>query len=163
NFFLKADKFLKLWDRHPVPFIRKMAIRRAEEWMIEHARHSDGVAAIYPPMMYVIMALDLLGYSKDHPHVQEAAKQFANLLVNDERGFYFQPCFSVVWDTAIAAYALGESGLASEEALTRSTDWLLSKEVRQKGDWSIKRPDTEPSGWYFEFANEFYPDIDDTA
>ena len=58
------------------------------------------------------MALDLLGYPKDHPDVQEAEKQFFNLLVDDERGFYFQPCFSVVWDTGIAAYALGESGLA---------------------------------------------------
>jgi squalene-hopene/tetraprenyl-beta-curcumene cyclase len=83
--------------------------------------------------------------------------------VNDERGFYFQPCFSVVWDTGIAAYALGESGLAPRAALARAADWLLTKEVRLKGDWAVKRPDVEPSGWYFEFANEFYPDIDDTA
>jgi squalene-hopene/tetraprenyl-beta-curcumene cyclase len=68
-----------------------------------------------------------------------------------------------VWDTAIVAYALGESGLASEETLRSTANWLLSKEVRRKGDWSVKRPNTEPSGWYFEFANEFYPDIDDTA
>ncbi len=119
--------------------------------------------AIYPPMMYVIMALDLLGYPKDHPDVKEAEKQFFNLLVDDERGFFFQPCFSVVWDTAIAAYAIGESGLAPDHALTRCADWLLTKEVRRKGDWAIKRPNVEPSGWYFEFANESYPDIDDTA
>jgi squalene-hopene/tetraprenyl-beta-curcumene cyclase len=69
----------------------------------------------------------------------------------------------VVWDTGIAAYALGESGLAPRAALARAADWLLTKEVRLKGDWAVKRPDVEPSGWYFEFANEFYPDIDDTA
>jgi len=114
-------------------------------------------------MMYIIMALDLLGYPKDHPDVQEAEKQFFNLLVDDERGFFFQPCFSVVWDTAIAAYALGESGLAPVDSLGRAADWLVTKEVRRKGDWSLKRPEVEPSGWYFEFANEFYPDIDDTA
>jgi len=121
------------------------------------------LGAIYPSMMYVIMALDLLGYPEDHPDVQEAVNQFMNLLVDDQRGFFFQPCFSPVWDTGIVAYALGESGMAPAESLKRSADWLLTKEVRKKGDWSVKRPGVEPSGWYFEFANEFYPDIDDTA
>jgi squalene-hopene/tetraprenyl-beta-curcumene cyclase len=69
----------------------------------------------------------------------------------------------VVWDTAIAAFALGESGLTPTAKMRRAGDWLLGKEVRQKGDWSVKRPNLEPSGWYFEYANEFYPDIDDTA
>jgi squalene-hopene/tetraprenyl-beta-curcumene cyclase len=131
--------------------------------MLERTRYSDGVGAIYPSMMYVIMALDLLGYPKDHPDVKEAEQQFMNLLVDDERGFYFQPCFSVVWDTAIVVHALGESGLAPDNAMSRCADWLLTKEVRRKGDWSIKRPNVAPSGWVFEFANEFYPDIDDTA
>ena len=164
NFFLKADRFLKFLERRMWRGrLRTKAIRRAEQWMLERTRYTDGVAAIYPPMMYVIMALDLLGYPKDHPDVKEAEKQFFNLLVDDERGFYFQPCFSVVWDTAIAAYALGESGVVPEHALTRCADWLLTKEVRRKGDWAKKRPNVEPSGWYFEFANEFYPDIDDTG
>ncbi|MEJ7609169.1 MAG: squalene--hopene cyclase, partial [Bryobacteraceae bacterium] len=80
---------------------------------------------------------------------------------NDE--IQFQPCFSPVWDTGIAAFSLNQSGCAPPEAMQRCTDWLLTKEVRKKGDWSVKRPDVEPSGWYFEFANESYPDIDDTA
>jgi squalene-hopene/tetraprenyl-beta-curcumene cyclase len=84
-------------------------------------------------------------------------------MVNDDERFFFQPCFSVVWDTAITAFALGEAGLAPAGALERSADWLLTKEVRRKGDWSEARPDLEPSGWYFEYANEFYPDIDDTG
>ncbi len=163
NFFLKADKILKLWERHGSRSVRIKAIRRAEEWMLERTHHSDGVAAIYPPMMYVIMALDVLGYPPDHPDVQEAIRQFLNLIVDDERGFFFQPCFSVVWDTGIIGHVLGESGLASRDSLRRCADWLLTKEVRRKGDWAVKRPDVEPSGWYFEFANEFYPDIDDTA
>jgi squalene-hopene/tetraprenyl-beta-curcumene cyclase len=163
NFFLKADKLLKFWERHCSRGLRTRAIRRAERWILERARYSDGVAAIYPPMMYVIMALDLLGYPQDHPDSVEARKQFFSLLVDDERGFFFQPCFSVVWDTAIASYALGDSGLAPDQALRRSADWLLTKEVQRKGDWAVKRPNIEPSGWYFEFANEFYPDIDDTA
>ncbi|HVO97327.1 MAG TPA: squalene--hopene cyclase [Bryobacteraceae bacterium] len=163
NFFLKADKFLKFWEKHGSRGLRRQAIRRAEQWILARTRYTDGLGAIYPPMMYVIMALDLLGYPKDHPDVQESEQQFFNLLVNDERGFFFQPCFSPVWDTGIVVYALGESGQVPEENLSRSVDWLLAKEVRRKGDWSIKRPDVEPSGWYFEFANEYYPDIDDTA
>jgi squalene-hopene/tetraprenyl-beta-curcumene cyclase len=161
NFFLKADLFLKFWDRHGLKAIRNRAIKRAEEWMLEHTQNSGGLGAIYPSMMYTIMALDLLGYAKDHPAVVEANDQFMNLLVDDERGFYFQPCFSPVWDTGIATYALGEAESAGD--LERAADWLISKEVRRKGDWSVKRPDVEPSGWYFEQANEFYPDIDDTA
>ena len=163
NFFLKADRYFKFAERRMWRGLRTKAIRRAEQWMLERTRYSDGLAAIYPPMMYVIMALDLLGYPKDHPDVKEAEKQFFSLLVDDERGFYFQPCFSVVWDTAIAAFALGESRLAPDHALTRCADWLLTKEIRRKGDWTVKRPNVAPSGWYFEFANESYPDIDDTA
>jgi squalene-hopene/tetraprenyl-beta-curcumene cyclase len=163
NFFLLADKFLKFWEKYGSKAIRRAAIRRAESWMLERTRYTDGLAAIYPPMMYVIMALDLLGYPKDHPDVQEAEQQFFNLLVERENEFFFQPCFSVVWDTGIAGYALAESGAAPDHALARAVDWLLTKEVRRKGDWSVKRPNVEPSGWYFEFANEYYPDIDDTA
>jgi squalene-hopene/tetraprenyl-beta-curcumene cyclase len=163
NFFLKADNLLKLGERFGSQKLRARAVRRAEQWILERTRYSGGLAAIYPAMMYVIMALDVLGYPRDHPDVQEATNQFLNLLVDDERGFFFQPCFSPVWDTAIAAYAMGESGEAPGGALTQTADWLLTKEVRRKGDWSVKRPNVEPSGWYFEFANEFYPDIDDTA
>jgi squalene-hopene/tetraprenyl-beta-curcumene cyclase len=163
NFFLTIDRGLKLWERYGSKAIRTRAVRRAERWMLDRAQHSDGLAAIYPSMQYLIMALDLLGYPPDHPDRVEAQRQFDRLLVSENGSFYFQPCFSVVWDTAIAAYALGESGLAPAGALTRSADWLLTKEVRRKGDWAIKRPNVEPSGWYFEFANEWYPDIDDTA
>jgi len=163
NLFLRLDKALKLWEKYGPKAVRRKAIRSAEKWVLERTRYTDGVAAIYPPMMYVIMALDLLGYRPDHPDRVEAEKQFEALLVDDERRFFFQPCYSVVWDAAIAAFALGEASEPPADALRRCADWLLTKEVRHKGDWAVKRPNTEPSGWYFEFANEFYPDIDDTA
>ena len=163
NLFLSLDKLVKVWERFGSKAVRAKAIRAAQEWMLARTRYSDGLGGIYPPMMYVIMALDVLGYPKDHPDFVDAVRQFERLLVDDGQRFFFQPCFSVVWDTAIAGFALAEAGMAPPEALRRSTDWLLSKEVRRKGDWAVKRPHTEPSGWYFEFANEFYPDIDDTA
>lgn len=161
--FLTLDRLAKYWERFGSRSIRQKAIRACERWMLERTRYSDGLGAIYPPMMYLIMALDVLGYAPNHPDRVEAERQFNNLMVDDGERFFFQPCFSVVWDTAIAAFALGRAGLAEHAVLQRAEQWLLSKEVRRKGDWSIKRPKTEPSGWYFEFANEFYPDIDDTA
>jgi len=163
NFFLAADRLLKRWERLGLTAVRRHAIRKAERWMLERTRYSDGLGAIYPPMMYAIMALDLLGYGPDHPDRREAERQFYNLMVDDGERFFFQPCFSPVWDTAIAAFALTQASVFPREAFRRTADWLLAKEVRRKGDWSVKRPKLEPSGWYFEFANEFYPDIDDTA
>ncbi|MDQ2899363.1 MAG: squalene--hopene cyclase [Acidobacteriota bacterium] len=163
NTFIQSDKILKLWEKYGFSRIRRIAIRKCEHWMLERLKHSDGLGAIYPPMMYAVMALDVLGFAPDHPARIEAVRQFEKLMVNDGERFFFQPCFSPIWDTAIAAYALGESGYGRSEALESAADWMMSKEIRRTGDWSIKRPHTEPSGWAFEFNNEFYPDIDDSA
>ncbi|HEY3595201.1 MAG TPA: squalene--hopene cyclase, partial [Polyangiaceae bacterium] len=113
-------------------------------------------------MMYSVMALDVLGRSADDPHRAEALRQFERLCVDDGDRFFFQPCFSPVWDTSIGAYALAQS-VPEHPAPRRAIDWLLAREIRRKGDWSVKRPHTEPSGWAFEYRNEYYPDIDDTA
>jgi squalene-hopene/tetraprenyl-beta-curcumene cyclase len=163
NLFFIADRVTKFGERHGSKRLRARAVRACERWMLERTQNSDGLGAIYPPMMYIIMALDLLGYPASHPARQEAERQFERLLVDDGERFFFQPCFSVVWDTAIAVFALGEAGQAPAAALEKAAAWLLAKEVRRKGDWNVRRPALEPSGWYFEFANEFYPDIDDTA
>jgi len=163
NSFLFLDSFLKGWERWRPRFVRNYAVRKCAEWMIEHFDGSDGLGAIYPSMQYAIMALDLLGYGPDHPLRRQAENEFEKLMVDDGTGFYMQPCFSPVWDTAIAAFALGQTENPPHRELTRTADWLISKEVRRRGDWSFKRPQAEPSGWAFEFNNEFYPDVDDTA
>jgi squalene-hopene/tetraprenyl-beta-curcumene cyclase len=164
NLFLQIDGFLKLWERRGPKGVRQRAFRAAEKWMIEHFDRSDGLGAIYPPMMYAIMALDVLGYPENHPARLEAIRQFQRLMVDDgRRPLYFQPCFSPIWDTGIAVFALGESGAAPQQALSRAANWVLQREIRRKGDWSVKSPNTAPSGWAFEFNNDFYPDIDDTA
>ena len=160
--FVHSDKILKLWEQYGFPRIRKIAVRKCEHWMLERFKYSDGLGAIYPPMMYSVMALDVLGYAPNHPLRVEALRQFDNLMQEKGDRFFFQPCFSPVWDTAIAMYALGEAGVG-EKARQRAADWLLAREIRRKGDWSVKRPSTEPSGWAFEFRNDHYPDIDDTA
>jgi len=164
NLFIKADTLFKRWERQKVnKKIRSYAIHAAETWMLSRLHFSDGLGAIYPSMMYSIMALDALGYERDHPDMEQAIRQFDGLMLEGEDAMIFQPCKSPVWDTAIAAFALGELGVADETRMTAAADWLLDREIRRKGDWSAKRPNLTPSGWVFEFANEFYPDIDDTA
>ena len=166
NVFLKLDSLVKWWERAGSKAVRRRAIEAARKWMIERLDHSDGLGAIYPPMMYSVMALDVLGYAADDPVRVEALRQFDDLMVDEEERFYFQPCFSPVWDTALAAYALAKSGAghgAPDQTVPRAADWLLAREVRRKGDWAVKRPGVDPSGWAFEYNNEFYPDIDDTA
>ncbi|HMD71903.1 MAG TPA: squalene--hopene cyclase, partial [Bryobacteraceae bacterium] len=161
NAFLTVDRALKWWERSGSKALQRTAIRRAEAWMVERIEHSDGLGAIFPPMMYSVMALDVLGYAADHPLRVEALRQFNRLMVDDGERFYFQPCFSPVWDTAIAAYALAQAG--ARRRIGKAADWLIGREVRRRGDWSVKRPHIEPSGWAFEYENPFYPDIDDTA
>jgi squalene-hopene/tetraprenyl-beta-curcumene cyclase len=163
NLFMAADKLFKRWERQSVKKVRGRAIREAEHWMLDRLEHTEGLGAIYPAMMYSIMAMDALGYERDHPDLQLAIEQFDDLMLEGDESLILQPAKSPVWDTAIAAFALGELGPSQPARLTAAADWLLSKEIRRKGDWAAKRPDLTPSGWAFEFANEFYPDIDDTA
>jgi len=161
--FNQVDRIVKIWERRGIKDLRARAVREAERWMIERTRYTDGLGAIYPAMMYAIMAMDALGYERDHPDLVEAIRQFEDLILESDDRLEFQPCVSPIWDTAITMFALGELGQADPAAMRRGADWLLAREIRRKGDWAVKRPNLRPSGWAFEFANEFYPDIDDTA
>jgi squalene-hopene/tetraprenyl-beta-curcumene cyclase len=163
NFFLGVDSLVRFFERVAPGSIREHAVRKVEAWMLERVENAEGLGAIYPPMMYSIMAMDVLGYPANDPRRLEALRQFERLRVEDGECFFFQPCFSAVWDTAISAFVLGETDAALPEQMRAAGDWLLQKEVRRKGDWAIKRPRLEPSGWAFEFRNEHYADIDDTA
>lgn len=161
--FHQIDRALKLWQRRGMQEVQRAAIRAAEKWMLDRTRYSEGLGGVYPSMMYLIMALEALGYPEDHPDLVAALHQFDALLTETKDSLYFQPCFSPVWDTAYAAFALGELGGAPADRLQKAADWLIAREVRHKGDWSVKRPGLTPSGWAFEYRNEQYPDIDDTA
>jgi squalene-hopene/tetraprenyl-beta-curcumene cyclase len=161
--FNQADKLVKRWAKSGPQAIRQAAIRSAERWMLERLHNSEGLGAIYPSMMYAIMAMDAMGYERDHPDLERAIADFDALMLESDSQLIFQPAKSPVWDTAIAMFALGELGQAEPERMTRGADWLLTKQIRRRGDWSAKRPDLVPGAWAFEFDNEFYPDIDDTA
>jgi hypothetical protein len=164
NFFLRCDKFLKLYDKFPIHPLRRRALKAAETWMVERmGEGSQGLSAIFPAMLNAMMALRALGYPDTHPLVQKADRDFAGFFVDDPGDFRIQPCLSPVWDSAITTFALAESGLAKNHpALEKSAAWLEKKEVRFKGDWAVHVPGVEPSGWAFEHENKYYPDTDDT-
>ena len=166
NFFLVWDVGLKFVDSLPYKPFRNRALRKAEEWLVERVgAGSDGLGAIFPAMMYAIVALKALGYTDENPLLKKAMKDFDDLHVDDEANndFRIQPCFSPVWDTAITASAVVESGLpADDPRLQKAAEWLLAKEVRVIGDWHVKNPHPEASGWAFEYNNVYYPDVDDT-
>jgi squalene-hopene/tetraprenyl-beta-curcumene cyclase len=164
NFFLLLDRVLKIWNRHPIPFLRKRALVKAMEWMIPRLKGEGGLGAIYPAMANSMVALKLSGYSLDHPLVKRVLSSIDDLVLVQKEGVLVQPCVSPIWDTSLALGALLEAGLSPDSILIdRAMNWFRAKEVRLKGDWSVRVPACEPGGWAFQFENEYYPDVDDTA
>src|SRR5256886_3191131 len=158
------------FERVHVRPLRSIALKRAEKWMLERFERSDGLGAIYPALLNSIVALRCLGYSLDDPQVIRAIEEFEKLGIEEpatadhEATFRMQPCMSPVWDTAYAMFALGEAGVPkTDPRMVKAADWTLQKQVRNPGDWMVNNKKGKPAGWYFEFNNEFYPDVDDTA
>jgi len=165
NFFLRLDDTLKFLQPLRIRPLRRRALEEAERWMLERiGEGSDGLATVFPAMLNCLIALRALGYSKTNPIYAKAEKDFARLFVDDPEDFRIQPCLSPVWDTAITIISLAESGLPSEHpALQKAADWLVNKEVRIRGDWSVNNSYPQASGWAFEYNNVYYPDTDDTG
>jgi squalene-hopene/tetraprenyl-beta-curcumene cyclase len=162
-FFMTVDSTLKTVESTRLTPLREKALKACEKWMIEHFEKSDGIGAIFPPIINSIIALRCLGYANDHPLTQSQIVELEKLEIEEGDTVRLQPCFSPVWDTAYAMHALLESGLDGQDpSLVKAGKWLLDKEVREAGDWQIGNPHVKPGGWYFEYNNEFYPDMDDT-
>ncbi len=164
NFFLVVDKTLKLLGRIPVKPLRGRALAAAGDWIVAHQDVNGGWGGIQPAMVNSVMALRALGYSDDHPAVAKGIQAIEDFVIEEGDELFFQPCVSPTWDTALAAKALLDSGTPSDDpALQRAAEWLLENQIFAGGDWQVKNPDLEPGGWAFEFANDWYPDTDDTA
>jgi squalene-hopene/tetraprenyl-beta-curcumene cyclase len=166
--FNVLDRALKLYGRSPVKPGRSMAFQRAAEWILERQESDGGWGGIQPPWVYSILALHLLGYPLEHPALVAALDGLEGFLVRETSPAgdvrRLEACQSPVWDTCLAVTALLDAGESPEDpAIVRASRWLVAEEIRVRGDWSVRRPDLEPSGWAFEFANHGYPDIDDTA
>jgi squalene-hopene/tetraprenyl-beta-curcumene cyclase len=164
RFFRLTDAALKWLERLSVTPFRKRALAESEKWILERLEDSDGLGAILPPILNTVIAFRCLGYGDDHPVFVSQMRELEKLEIHEDETIRIQPCFSPVWDTVLAAQALLESGVQpNHPALQKAVSWLLQKEARKPGDYRRRFPEIEPSGWYFEYRNELYPDIDDTA
>ena len=167
NFFLRADRALKWVDALGWQPFRETAIKKCVSWMTTRmGEGSDGLATVFPAMLNAIIALQALGRDESDPVLAKAIKDFEGLFVDDPQDFRIQPCLSPVWDTAINVIALSESGIVAKHSAHSSVklagQWLADREVRIRGDWTVKNPHATASGWAFEYRNDFYPDTDDT-
>ena len=145
--------------------VRKRAIDAAVAFVTTRLNGEDGLGAIFPAMANTVMMFDTLGYPDNHPDVVIARRSIEKLLIVKPDEAYCQPCVSPVWDTALVCHALLEAGgdAATKQAV-RGLEWLVPLQVCDiAGDWSVQRPNVRPGGWAFQYANAYYPDLDDTA
>ncbi|MDP8261713.1 MAG: squalene--hopene cyclase [Candidatus Ancaeobacter aquaticus] len=164
NFFLVLDTIFKFFEKiHFVP-LRKVAVKMCEKWIYEHLEGSAGLGAIWPSMVNAVMALKCLDYKEDDLIFIKAMTDIEDLVIEEKNTVRAQPCVSPVWDSAITLISLAESGLSpTSTPMQKGGKWILSKEIKKDGDWKVKNHQGNPGGWAFEFENEFYPDIDDSA
>ncbi|MCB5906064.1 squalene--hopene cyclase [Streptomyces pinistramenti] len=163
--FQRLDKALHLYHKVAVRKLRGAAMRSAARWIIERQENDGCWGGIQPPAVYSIIALHLLGYDIDHPVLRTGLASLDRFAVWREDGArMIEACQSPVWDTCLAAIALADAGLpADHPQLVKAADWMLAEQIERPGDWMVRRPQLPPGGWAFEFENDNYPDIDDTA
>lgn len=163
NFFVQADKVFRLLDRLPTSW-RRAGLERALHWVLERQDCNGGWAGIQPAMINSVLALRAMGCAPNHPSVVAGLQAIDDFLVERDGHLLFQPCVSPTWDTALIVRGLLDAGESPEsEAVTSAVRWLESAQIRREGDWAVKRPDLPAAGWAFEYANDFYPDVDDSA
>lgn len=163
--FQRLDKGLHALRRAVPRRMREAAVNTAARWIIERQENDGCWGGIQPPAVYSIIALHLLGYDLAHPVMRAGLESLDRFAVRREDGArMIEACQSPVWDTCLATIALADAGLpADHPQLVKAADWLLGEQVVRPGDWSVRRPGLQPGGWAFEFHNDNYPDIDDTA
>jgi squalene-hopene/tetraprenyl-beta-curcumene cyclase len=164
NFFVALDRTLKFFYRRRKGWLHQRAITKAEHWILEHQEESGDWAGIQPAMLNSILALHVLGYPVDHDVIRRGLDALRFFTLREGDRLWLQSCISPVWDTALALRALAAADVSpGEPAMTNGAQWLIRQQIPVKGDWSLKNPDLPPGGWAFEFVNNWYPDIDDSA
>ena len=162
--FWWGDKVLKRYDhlvRHPG---RDRACQRIVEWITARQEADGSWGGIQSAWVMSLIALHLEGLPLDHPVMRAGLAGFDRVALEDERGWRLQASTSPVWDTAWAVLALRRAGLPREHPrLALAVDWLLQEQIPGGGDWQVRTGTIPGGGWAFEFDNDHYPDIDDTA
>ena len=164
RFFGQLDKLVKATEESRVRSFRRKGLARALRWIRDHQEETGDWGGIQPAMVNSILALLVQGHDISYEPVRKGFEALDRCTMEREDELVLQSCISPVWDTALTALALSCSDLKeSHPAMVNACQWLAGKQIFKKGDWSVKRPDLEPGGWAFEFVNNWYPDIDDTA
>ena len=164
NIFIGIDHLLKVYEANPIRPLKQKAIDKAKQWILDHQEQSGDWGGIQPAMLNSILALHCLGYDNDHPVIRNGLKALANFALESKDTLVLQSCISPVWDTALALRALQDADVSKDHpSLVKSAEWLVDREIRRPGDWKVKSPDLKPGGWAFEFHNDLYPDVDDSA
>jgi squalene-hopene cyclase len=163
--FLALDRLGRMIDPLIPKGVRRRALKKAENWFVARLNGEHGLGGIFPAMVNAYEALSVLGYPPQHPYRVNTRKAIQGLLVIGETSAYCQPCVSPVWDTALAALCLQEvSGAQTPAPVLRALDWLKECQlVDAPGDWREYRPTLKGGGWPFQYGNDYYPDLDDTA
>lgn len=163
--FQRIDRALHVYHKVAPRRLRKAAMNVAARWIVERQENDGCWGGIQPPAVYSVIALHLLGYDLEHPVMRAGLESLDRFAVWREDGArMIEACQSPVWDTCLATIALADAGLpADHPALVKAADWMLGEEIVKPGDWAVRRPRLQPGGWAFEFHNDNYPDIDDTA
>ena len=164
--FTLLDRVLRVSERFFPRRSRHRATEAAVAFVRERLNGEDGLGGIYPTIANTVMMFDLLGYPSDHPDASIAWRAVRKLLIVREDEAYCQPCLSPVWDTALSAHAIAEaaSSHSAIRPMQRACNWLVARQITSvKGDWSVRRPDLSPGGWAFQYVNDHFPDVDDTA
>ena len=168
--FKALDVGLRPAERLVPSPMRRLAIRRTLAFIEERLNGDSGLGAIYPAMANTVMLYHALGVDPSEPNAAIAWAAIQRLIVDGETESYCQPCVSPIWDTGLAGYAMAEThevacGTDTPPAdVGRACDWLRDRQITDvKGDWAINAPDLAPGGWAFQYSNDHYPDVDDTA
>jgi len=162
--FNVLDRLLKTIEHLPVRPLRNKALKKTEQWILDHQDPSGDWGGIQPAMVNSVFALSAMGYPVSSEPVKKGLEALKRFTVESGDDLTLQSCISPVWDTALSSLALLYSGMAKDHpSVVKAGTWLASKQIFRKGDWSVKRPSLEPGGWAFEFDNSWYPDVDDSA
>ena len=163
-FFYAGDYLLRRLEKLPWKPTRAQAIKRAERWVLDHQEADGSWGGIQPPWVYSLMALSSLGYPQDHPVISKGLAGFDDFAIEEGDTMRIQACVSPLWDTGLAMIALLDSGLPGDDpTLVKAGEWLLDEQILNGGDWQVRAKGVPAGGWAFEFHNDIYPDIDDTA
>lgn len=143
---------------------RSYARRKCINWVLEHQEPAGDWAGIFPPMHIGIIALTLEGYSVHDDPVRLGLEAIERFAWQDSGGKRIQACVSPVWDTALSTISICDAGKAALPAVDVATKWLKNNQiVGPEGDWRVYCPRAPAGGFCFEYFNDWYPDVDDSA